>query len=271
MSNFFRLPLALGRKKEGGICKNFVTGQLWQGFEVKIVLYKNEPVAEMPRALLFVWKERGFRMPKRSDRRDTAKAEYIARRSRGEKVNLRDLAGELGISYQTLRNWKAADKWEEALPPKKRGGQPGNRNSAGKRNAAGSHKGAPKGNKNAEKDGAYSAVFFDMLTAAEKNLVAQTPLGSREALEHEMKILKFREHKILAKIADYEAAPEGELYISGLLDMRGPQGSKDGAKQNIGMYQKDSPYRRIMALQEALYKVQGRIAKVADRDRKSVV
>ena len=235
MSNFFRLPLALGRKKEGGICKNFVTGQLWQGFEVKIVLYKNEPVAEMPRALLFVWKERGFRMPKRSDRRDTAKAEYIARRSRGEKVNLRDLAGELGISYQTLRNWKAADKWEEALPPKKRGGQPGNRNSAGKRNAAGSHKGAPKGNKNAEKDGAYSAVFFDMLTAAEKNLVAQTPLGSREALEHEMKILKFREHKILAKIADYEAAPEGELYISGLLDMRGPQGSKDGAKQNIGM------------------------------------
>ena len=103
-----------------------------------------------------------------------------------------------------------------------------------------------------------------MLTAAEKNLVAQTPLGSREILEHEMKILKFREHKILAKIADYEAASEDELYISGLLDMRGPQGSKDGAKQNIGMYQKDSPYRRIMALQEALYKVQGRIAKVAD-------
>lgn len=203
-------------------------------------------------------------MPKRSDRRDTAKAEYIARKSRGEKVNLRDLAEELGISYQTLRNWKAVDKWEEAMPPKKRGGQPGNRNSKGKRNAAGSHKGAPRGNKNAEKDGAYSTVFFDMLSDAEKELIEKIPLGSREALEHEMKILKFREHKILAKIADYEAAPEGELYISGLLDMRGPQGSKDGAKQNIGMYQKDSPYRRIMALQEALYKVQGRIAKVAD-------
>lgn len=38
-------------------------------------------------------------MPKRSDHRDTAKAEYIARKSRGEKVNLRDLAEELGIFY----------------------------------------------------------------------------------------------------------------------------------------------------------------------------
>lgn len=203
-------------------------------------------------------------MPKRSDRRDAAKAEYIARISRGEKVNLRDLAEELGISYQSLRNWKVKDKWDEALPKKKRGGQPGNRNSAGHKNAAGSHKGAPAGNKNAEKDGAYSAVFFDMLTDAEKELVTQTPLGSREALKHEMMILKFREHRILEKIAKYEGAPEDELYISGLLDMRVPKGAKDGAKQNIGMYQKDSPYKRIMALQEALYKVQGRIAKIAD-------
>ena len=65
-------------------------------------------------------------MPKRSEKRDTAKAEYIAKKKKGEEVSLRALAGELGVSYQTLRNWKAADKWEEALPKKKRGGQPGN-------------------------------------------------------------------------------------------------------------------------------------------------
>lgn len=64
-------------------------------------------------------------MPKRSEKRDTAKAEYIAKKKKGEEVSLRALAGELGVSYQTLRNWKAADKWEEALPKKKRGGQPG--------------------------------------------------------------------------------------------------------------------------------------------------
>lgn len=207
-------------------------------------------------------------MPKRSEKRDTAKAEYVARKARGEKVSLRELAQELGVSYQTMRNWKAADKWDEALPKKKRGGQPGNRNSAGKKNAAGSHPGAPVGNKNAEKDGAYSAVFFDMLTEQERDFIAQTPLGSKAALEHEMQLLKFREHKIMAKIAEYEKQPEDTLYISSLLDMRVPSGrgkdKKDGAVQNMGMYSKDSAFSRVLKLQEALYKVQGRIAKIAD-------
>ena len=207
-------------------------------------------------------------MPKRSEKRDTAKAEYIARKSRGEEVSLRELAQELGASYQTVRNWKTADRWDEAMPKRKRGGQPGNRNSAGKRNAAGSHPGAPAGNKNAEKDGAYSAVFFDMLTEEERELVANTPLGSREALEHEMKILKFREHRIMTKIAEYEEAPEDALYLTSLLDMRLPAGrgkdTQDGAVQTRGRYSKDSAFSRALKLQEALYKVQGRIAKIAD-------
>ena len=179
-------------------------------------------------------------MPKRSEKRDTAKAEYIAKKKKGEEVSLRALAGELGVSYQTLRNWKAADKWEEALPKKKRGGQPGNQNSKGKRNAAGSHDGAPPGNKNAEKDGAYSTVFFDMLSAEELKITESVPLGGREALEHEMKILKFREHKILAKIAEYESQPEDALFVSSLLDMRTPGGrgkdKKDGANQTMGIH-----------------------------------
>ena len=207
-------------------------------------------------------------MPKRSEKRDTAKATYIARKAAGEEVSLRELAQEQGVSYQTLRNWKAADKWDEALPKKRRGGQPGNRNSAGKKNAAGSHAGAPAGNKNAEKDGAYSTVFFDMLSDAEREIVQQTPLGSRAALEHEMQILKFREHKILAKITEYEAAPEDSLYINSLMDMRVPGGrgkdKRDGALQSMGMYSKDSAFSRVLKLQEALYKVQGRIAKIAD-------
>ena len=60
-------------------------------------------------------------MPKRSEKRDTAKAAYIARKAAGEEVSLRELAQEQGVSYQTLRNWKAADRWDEALPKKRRG------------------------------------------------------------------------------------------------------------------------------------------------------
>ena len=79
-------------------------------------------------------------MPKRSEKRDAAKAEYLARKGRGELVDLRELAEGLGVNYQTLRNWKSADEWEKAEPKKKRGGQPGNRNSAGHKNATRAHR-----------------------------------------------------------------------------------------------------------------------------------
>ena len=197
-------------------------------------------------------------MARRSVERDTARAEYIERRSRGEEVNLAELADRLGVKRQTLRNWKSKEKWDEAVkPPKrKRGGQPGNKNSKGKKNAAGSHPGAPTGNTNAEKDGAYSAVFLDALTDEEREIAEKAPLEVRAALEHEMKILKFRENKILSKIAEYEKAEEGAVYLSAMTEIRG--------KNNTTMRFSDSAFKRVQSLQEALYKVQGRIAKIAD-------
>ena len=54
-------------------------------------------------------------MPKRNDKRDTAKAEYIKRRRSGEKVNLKDLAEKLGVTYGTVRNWKRIDQWDDAM------------------------------------------------------------------------------------------------------------------------------------------------------------
>ena len=41
-------------------------------------------------------------MPKRSEKRDTAKAEYVARKAQGEKVSLRELAEKLGVKNATL-------------------------------------------------------------------------------------------------------------------------------------------------------------------------
>ena len=104
-------------------------------------------------------------MAKRSGERDAARAEYVARRERGEEVNLRQFAEERGIKYDTLRRWKSADRWEEQIT-KKRGAQPGNKNAKG--NPGG---GAPVGNSNAEKEGAYSAIFYENLSPAEKQIV----------------------------------------------------------------------------------------------------
>ena len=195
-------------------------------------------------------------VPKGGGKIDAAKAEYIRRRANGERVNLRELAEQMGLSYSYLRQRKRKDKWDEEVPPKKKGGQKGNQNSRGKQNAAGSHKGAPTGNKNAEKDGAYSTVLFDTLTDEEKALVENTPLEVRAALEHEMKVLKFREHKILSRIAEYEKADAETVYLSATTEICG--------KNETTMRFSDSAFKRIQSLQEALYKVQGRIVKVTD-------
>src|SRR5699024_10735872 len=112
--------------------------------------------------------------------------------------------------------------------PRKRGGQPGNKNSKGKKNAKGNRGGAPKGNRNAEKDGAYSAIFFDALTEKERQLMEATPTDGEEVLRHELLVLKLREKKILDKIQEYEQMPPDELMLTSLLDMRGPKKEQDG-------------------------------------------
>lgn len=199
-------------------------------------------------------------MAKRSDARDAAREEYIARRQKGEKVNLKELAKKFDTSYDTLRHWKTRDKWDDQIK-RKPGGQPRNRNAVGNRG------GAPKRNKNAEKDGAYSAIFFSQLSEEDLAIFDGAPRGAVDALRHEMGILKLREKKILDKIKEYEEMDEGALIVNNVMDMRVPGGrgerKQDGANQNMGMYFKDTPFARVLKLQEALYKVQGRIATVA--------
>lgn len=207
-------------------------------------------------------------MARRSEKRDAAKAEYCARRAKGERIVLKEFAAELGASYDLVRRWKQQDKWEAAVP-RKRGGQPGNQNSKGKKNAKGNKGGAPRRNRNAEKDGAYSTIFFDCLDDKDKELLEKTPTGGVEVLRHELLVLKLREKKILDKIAEYEAVPPDTLMLTSLMDMRKPGKKTDGEKQDLGMYTSDTPFARIMKLQEALYKVQGRIATVANALRQA--
>lgn len=202
-------------------------------------------------------------MPRRSDKKDAAREEYLRRMREDGAVNLAALAEDIGVNYDTVRRWKSKEKWDELeVPPKKkRGGQPGNQNAEG--NPGG---GAQPRNKNAQKHGGYAAVFFDQLTDDEKFIMDKTPKTAVKALREELGILKVQEKRILSQITVLESTDQDELYISTLLDMRVPgkvNGTKqDGANQNMGMYSKESAFTRKMHLQEALNKVEGRIATI---------
>ena len=118
-------------------------------------------------------------MARRSDERDAARAEYIARMEKDGEVNLRQLADDLHLKYDTVRRWKAKDGWDPPAP-RKPGGQPGNKNAVG--NPGG---GAPVGNENAMKDGAYATIFFDKLTPEEKQIVENAGHGDTYSLRRQ--------------------------------------------------------------------------------------
>ena len=151
-------------------------------------------------------------MPKRNDKRDTAKAEYVKRRRSGEKINLKEFAATLGVTYGTVRNWKKIDRWEDAIE-RKRGGQPGNKNSRGKKNAKGNTGGgAPDGNTNAEKDGAYSTIHLDRLTEEERAWLDAIPTGASANNAYELKLLRIQQRHIMEKIAVREVQPGRTVY-----------------------------------------------------------
>ena len=206
-------------------------------------------------------------MARRSDERDAARAEYIARMEKDGEVNLRQLADDLHLKYDTVRRWKAKDGWGPPAP-RKPGGQPGNKNAVG--NPGG---GAPVGNENAMKDGAYATIFFDKLTPEEKQIVENAPRNSTELTSHEIGVLLLREKYILDKIKEYQALPPDQMITSSVMDMRVPGGrgkrKRDGANQQIGMYQKETPAQRILQLQEALNKIHGRILSAAAQMQKN--
>ena len=92
----------------------------------------------------------------------------------GGTMTARQVAEIVGTSPAQIRKWKSADGWQAALeakkPPRKRGGQPGNKNAAGA--------GAPAGNRNAETHGAYNTVRLEDLPPEQREYIRQRDKGS---------------------------------------------------------------------------------------------
>ena len=197
-------------------------------------------------------------MPKRNDKRDTAKAEYVKRRRSGEKINLKEFAASLGVTYGTVRNWKKIDQWEDAVGKKNAKGNPGG--------------GAPDGNTNAEKDGAYSTIHLDRLTEEERAWLDAIPTGASANNAYELKLLRIQQRHIMEKIAEYEKCSPEELFTATITDMRKPGPDAEGktadsAVQKMAMVNKDSAFVRVTQLREALNKVSGRIISLTTQIR----
>lgn len=127
-----------------------------------------------------------------------------------------EIAKRLGVSDGTVRSWKNRYGWGDkskknernvakkdseksaTLQKKKRGGQPGNRNSKG----VSKGKGNPSPKKPI-KHGVYVPVFMDALDEDEQGLIYTVPEDTEQQLMEQIQLFSIRERRILQAINKY--------------------------------------------------------------------
>lgn len=133
-------------------------------------------------------------------------------------MKLVDIAKKLGTPEGTIRSWKNRGKWGEktskknqrnvakddsknsaTLQKRKRGGQPGNRNAEGSKGGS-----APSRNKNAEKHGAYSKVYWDVLDDEEHDMIDSMDDAEEEQLVMQLQMFSVRERRLMQRIKNYK-------------------------------------------------------------------
>lgn len=197
-----------------------------------------------------------------------------------EGMKLVDIAKKLGVPDGTVRRWKSTQKWdgekkernkketersdkEKANVRKSKGAPKGNKN------AVGHVPSTPKRNKNAEKHGAYSRIYWDALDDEEIDMIESMGDSEEEHLLMQLQMFSIRERRLMKGIRRYR---ELEVENHGLSvksvsrtkkaeDLLCPDGESAGA----GKYRKvtetsvthtEAVMNSIMALEAELTKIQ---------------
>ncbi len=138
------------------------------------------------------------------------------------KIDLVEIASQLNISAGTVRGWKSKDKWEEQLngtlrtkdterSKRSKGGQPGNQNAKGSKGGSGA---APRRNRNAEKHGAYSKVYWDALDDEELDMIESMGDSEEEHLLMQLQMFSIRERRLMKRIKHYRKLETENLGLS---------------------------------------------------------
>lgn len=220
----------------------------------------------------------------RNPERDASLQRYLE--SNGE-IGTAELAKLAGVPEVRIRKWKSEDKWEEALKnkPRKRGGQKGNKNAAGKTPAK-------NGNKNAVTHGAFAQAGLNDIDPEEAEKILAMGASAPNALGEmtaELQALYVRKAYLEELLAKYEGAEADSFYTDKIVHMIVPKSLEERLQeQDVGMEQgtedpegqqgenaehfktamksivKSSPFDRAMKIEAELNKLHGRIIKQLD-------
>lgn len=151
----------------------------------------------------------------------------------GGRASHAEIAEKLNVKPERVRQWKCLDKWEEALKkqPRKRGGQPGNRNSVGH--------GAPLRNHNAVTHGAYASVHFEDMSEEDRELIESITLDVAENMLRELRELVAKEADLKKRIRQlYQET--GNLFLDRVVQVK-KKGGKKARTEDDGEQEENNP------------------------------
>lgn len=190
-------------------------------------------------------------MPKPSPERDKAKEMYLAS---GGKKPLKEIAQELGTPEKTISCWKFRFKWDDELKGIKRtktGAPAVHPSRVGNKNAVGNAGGAPLGNKNAFKHGAYEEIKFAHLTERERELVRLMPDDTITQQRYLIAELEVREQRMMERLsalyAKLDISPQDGETADGMLlieDVQTGYSKKTGKDEEQGKGKLNTKIRR---------------------------
>ena len=177
-------------------------------------------------------------------------------------VKLVEIASQLNLPEGTVRRWKCTHKWDSERSDKKserserkKGGQPGNKNSTG-----------PPGNKNAVKTGEFETLFFDTLNPEELQLAETIGLDKEQLLLQEIQLLTVREYRMLHRIEALKDAEtqqnEDEKSPPGMTVVKYTDGLEKGDCTELKEYA--GILGQIQQIEDALTRVQAKKQKAIE-------
>lgn len=155
------------------------------------------------------------RAPTDDDVKEKVRVDYL------NGMKPKALSEKYGISINTIKSWLKRYKWgkeeeKKSAPEKAKGAPPKKKQGApfGNKNAVGA--GAPKRNKNAEKHGAYSSIYWDTLDEDERELLNEVPGTEETLLKNQIAMYTVRERRLMHKIAEFKDNLSKGLYVKGI-------------------------------------------------------
>ena len=173
-------------------------------------------------------------------------------------TKLVEIASQLNLPEGTVRRWKSTHRWEsersdkksERSKKRKRGAQPGNKNSSG----------GPPGNKKAVTTGEFETLLFDCLNLEEQRLVQAVPEDKQALLMQEIQLLTVRERRMLKRIELLRNAANEENKLAagetGMTAVGHKKGLENDKETDLLEYR--GKLGQIQNIEDALTRVQAR-------------